>query len=113
MQISPVKFTGFVAALVSVILLCAFFYFTFTLFFKGPQVNQFATVESLDPGAFGPKYAKALSMLNDKSKKIQLSKGDLQFTEGELYKSFTDEPTTVPMTDSRGRDDPFVPYVAP
>jgi hypothetical protein len=56
---------------------------------------------------------KAGAILVNKSDKIMLKEKDIIFTKGDLFKSFTEIPEGIPMSDSRGRADPFVPYVAP
>ncbi len=113
MQISPVKFTGFMVAIASVGFFVFFLYVLYLVFFGGPVPVVVNTTKDLNPSTFGAKYKKALSALNDSANKISLGKSDISFTRENLFKSFVDEPEDVPMTDSRGRDDPFFPYAAP
>jgi hypothetical protein len=62
---------------------------------------------------FGPKIQQSAQILTGSSQKVSFKKKDLAFSETQLYKNFTDLPEVVPLSDSRGRADPFVPYVAP
>ena len=111
MQINLSKFIGGLTGLVSLALVAGFGYLTFTLFFGGD--TGVATLESTNVSILGPKSQKAAAALLNATSKISLKKKDLAFTEGALFKSFTDVPDDVPLSDSRGRPDPFVPYVAP
>jgi hypothetical protein len=84
------------------------------LFFDGEADSPAPTIATLDPSIFGPKVQDVMSALNSPAKKINLDKKkDLIFINSSLYKSFTDMPKDVPLSDSRGRPDPFVPYVTP
>lgn len=113
MQINPSKFTGFIVGLLSLGAFGWMFYFIFTLFFTPTGVDANAPLSQVDVAIFGPKVQKAANVLVDPKQKIALTKKDLAFTDSALFKSFTDLPETVPMSDSRGRADPFAPYVAP
>ena len=65
-------------------------------------------------GVFGPKLQKAASSIVEPSAKVELNKDkNLQFLDSALYNSFTIRPDAIPLSKSRGRADPFVPYVAP
>ena len=70
-------------------------------------------VTTLNAGILGPKLQKVALILNSSKDKISFKQRDLSYTEGSLYKSFTDLPEAVPLSEERGRRDPFVPYVAP
>ncbi len=113
MQISLSKLAGVVTGAVVIGITGYALYFLFTVFFKGPQVNASSVITEESLAVFGPKLQKAAGAIVDPSQKISLSKKDLQFLEKNLYKSFTELPSTVPLSESRGRPDPFVPYVAP
>lgn len=113
MDINISKLEGIVTGIVVALLFGGFFYLVYIVFFTGPKVESAATVATINPSVFGPKIQKAASVVVDASSKISLKKNDIAFTESALYKSFTDIPELVPPSDSRGRPDPFVPYVAP
>lgn len=113
MQISLSKFLGVVTGILGIGMFLWFGYFCFNLFLNGPKTNTSVNLESINVSIFGTKIQKAASVLVNASDKILLKKKDISFTEGDLFKSFTEIPEGVPMTDSRGRADPFVPYVAP
>ncbi len=85
------------------------FYFAYTIFFS-------STVEvgGYNPGLFGPRMQQASQILSAAAaSKMSFKQKDLLFTQSPLYKSFVDPPEVIPLSDSRGRPDPFVPYVAP
>jgi hypothetical protein len=113
MQISLSKFLGVVTGLLGVGAFFSFGYFCYILFFTGEVKSEIPTVESINITVLGPKMQKAGAVLVNKSDKILLKKKDISFTEGDLFKSFTEMPESIPMSDSRGRADPFAPYVAP
>ena len=113
MQISLSKFLGVITGILGVGMFLWFGYFSYNLFFNGPKTSNSATVDSINVSIFGSKIQKAEAVLVNASDKILLSKKDISFTEGDLFKSFTEIPDGVSMTDSRGRADPFVPYIAP
>jgi hypothetical protein len=113
MQISLSKFLGVMTAILGVGMFLWFGYFCYSLFFTGPTVAEVPTLASIDVAILGPKMQKAATVLVNKNDKILLKKSDILFTESDLFKSFTEVPESVPMSDSRGRADPFVPYVAP
>jgi hypothetical protein len=83
----------------------------FLIFFTGPKAEAAPSIAAINPAVFGPKIQKAAVTVQ--GKKITLSKKDILFTESPLFKSFTEVPKPVPLSDTRGRPDPFVPYVAP
>jgi hypothetical protein len=113
MQISLSKFLGVVTGIIGVGMFLYFGYFCYDLFFTGDSTSDTVSVETLNISVLGPKMQKAGAVLVNKTDKIMLKKKDIAFTEGDLFKSFTEIPKGVQMTDSRGRADPFVPYVAP
>lgn len=111
MQISPAKFTGFLTGVLSVALIGGFGYFTYLVFFTGPIPEAIPQLTSVNPASYGPKIQKAAGAVKDK--KILLGETNLAFTKTALFNSFTEKPSYVPLSDTRGREDPFVPYVAP
>jgi len=113
MQISPSKLAGFLTLIVSIGLIGAFGYFSYITLFSGSSTEVGTSIETVNAGAFGSKMQKAVKALSGGSGKISLKKKDLAFTEKDLFNSFTDIPDSVPLSDSRGRPNPFVPYVAP
>ena len=112
MEISVSKFVGAVTGIISVVFFGGFCYLAYGLFFEGEVIAE-ANINSINVGILGPKAGKAAAVLVNATDKITLKKKDLAFTESTLYKSFTDTPDDIPLSDSRGRPDPFVPYVAP
>lgn len=112
MQISLSKFLGVLMGIVGVLLFLGFGYFCYLLFFDGPVPSPTPSLQSINVGILGPKMQKAAKVLVNASDKIALSKNDISFTESALFKSFKEIPDNVPMSDSRGRADPFVPYYA-
>ncbi len=114
MQIQLSKFVAFLTGVASIVFLGAFGYFLYLVLFSGPSVESSPTIASINPANFGPKVQKAATLVKDvNDKKIRLSKNDITFTDSLLFKSFTDIPDAIPLSETRGRDDPFVPYVAP
>jgi|JI10StandDraft_1071094.scaffolds.fasta_scaffold1058604_2 hypothetical protein len=113
MQISPSKLAGFLTLIASISLVGAFGYFSYKSVFDGASAEVGTSIETVKGGAFGPKMQKAVKALSGGSGKISLKKKDLAFIEKDLFNSFTDIPDSVPLSDSRGRPNPFVPYVAP
>lgn len=113
MQISLSKFLGVITGVIGVGMFLWFGYFCYTLFFTGETPEQVPTLQNINVTILGPKMQKAAATLVNATDKITLKKKDVVFTESELFKSFTEIPEGVPMSDSRGRADPFVPYVAP
>ncbi len=113
MQISLSKLAGVVTGIFVIGMIGYMMYFLFTVFFKGPQADATPIISEASVALYGGKLQKAAAALVASDQKIALSKKDLQFTEKDLYKSFTELPASVSLTESRGRPDPFVPYVAP
>jgi hypothetical protein len=113
MQINPSKFTGLLVGIISLGLLGWCLYFFYGVMFSGVSSNPTAPLTAADVAIFGPKLQKAGAVMVDPKQKVALTKKDFAFTELTLFKSFTDLPEVVPMSDSRGRPDPFAPYVAP
>ncbi len=113
MEINLAKFEKGVIGIVAVLFALLMLYLTYTLFFVGPAIDSNPSLATITPANFGPKVQKAAATLTDKTQKVMLGRNDLMFTETALYKSFTDLPLDVPLSDKRGRPDPFVPYVAP
>lgn len=113
MQISLSKFVGALSAIAALALISGFVYFSYLVIFVGTSSEVATSIASVNSGSFGPKIQKAIAALSGGSSKISLKKKDLAFTETPLFKSFRDPPEDVPLSDSRGRPNPFVPYVAP
>ena len=117
MEINVAKLIGGVVGVLSLALLLGSGYFLYDVFFNGAQVDPTVSVKAVTTDFFGPKAQKAASAITDPKQKISLrhtiTQDDIAFTEKELFKSFTDLPESVPLSESRGRPDPFTPYVAP
>jgi hypothetical protein len=89
-------------------------YLGYIVFFTGPKPSEFSDVTSVNKGMFSgnKKLESAAGAVNDPSFK-SISK-TFQFTQSALYKSFTESPESVPLSEKRGRANPFVPsYVTP
>lgn len=113
MQISLSKFLGIMVGVLALLMLGWYLYFAYDLFFNGEKVEDVPGLQSINIGAFGPKAQKAAAPLVNAADKIALKKKDIGFIDSDLFKSFTDIPESVPLSDSRGRPDPFFPYAAP
>ena len=113
MQINLSKLYGAVTILVALGLTGVTGYFFYLIFFNGPVPEAVPTNKTLNVSTFGPKIQKAAAILSNSSQKIGLKKADYIFTDSDLFKSFQVVPDEIPLTDSRGRANPFVPYVAP
>lgn len=113
MQINPSKFMAGITVLLCIAMVGYSFYFLFGLFFLGPKVEDAPTLATVNIAVLGPKVQKAAQAITGSATRVALKKKDIAFIESALYKSFTDIPDGVPLSDSRGRPDPFVPYVAP
>lgn len=113
MQISLSKLNAVVTGIIIIGLIGYTGYFLFGIFVRGPKPNPTPVISEASVGVYGSKMQKAASALVNPAQKVNLSKKDLSFTEKDLFNSFTELPIKVPLTDSRGREDPFVPYVAP
>ncbi len=114
MQISLTKFSLFLAGIISIGLVIGSLYFLFTIFFGGPKPDDFPIITVSNIGVFGPRIHKAAAVLVDPDNKVELNKDkNLKFLTSDLYLSFTENPDVIPLSQSRGRPDPFVPYVAP
>ncbi len=114
MQISLTKFSLFIAGAVSIGLLAGTGYLLFNIFFRGPAPSAVPEVSTVSTSILGPKAQKAATVLIDPSFKVELNKQkNLQFLDSALFNSFTVTPDDVNLSESRGREDPFVPYVAP
>lgn len=113
MQIDISKFMGIVTGIVAVLLIAVFGYFSYSLFFIGGSPSDTVSVSSINISLLGPKMQKSASALVNATDKISLKKSDLGFTESDLFKSFTEIQDGIPLSESRGRPNPFVPYAAP
>lgn len=88
-------------------------YLGYVVFFTGPKPEETPSLAAVNAGLFNDKVQKVVSALNVPAQKVNLKSSDLRFTQSALYKSFDEFPIDVPLSDSRGRPDPFVPYAAP
>lgn len=109
MEISPSKFAAFLSGIISLVLVGGMFYFCYILFFSNSSYVSGGPVTTSDILVFGPKMRAAV-VVADPQQKLSFSS---PYIDTLLFKSFSDKPEVVPLTDSRGRPDPFVPYVAP
>lgn len=113
MEINPSKFAAALSGIASLALIGGMGYFLYAVFFDGAKPQDVISVQTINVSVFGPRIQAAAIVLTGTSQKLSFKKSDLSFTETPLYKNFTDLPEVVPLSDSRGRPDPFVPYVAP
>jgi hypothetical protein len=114
MQISLEKFSLFLTGVISLGLVAGTGYLLFTIFFNAPSPDPVPVLTYANVGVLGPKIQKAAAVLVDPQQKVELNKQkNLKFLESDLFKSFTVKPEDVLLSESRGREDPFVPYVAP
>lgn len=114
MQISLSKFSMFLTGIVSLGLVIGTGYLFFTIFLGGPEPEVAPVLTASHVSTFGPKYQRAAAALVEPKSKISLNKDkNLQFLNSSLYLSFTEKPEVIGLSKSRGRADPFVPYVAP
>lgn len=111
MQINLSKFVGLLTGIAAAGAIGFFCYFMYLLFFVGPVPDGVAMNATIDTTIFADNIQKAAAIT--KNKNIFLGKTNITFTDSALFKSFSEVPEPVPLTDTRGRDDPFVPYVAP
>lgn len=89
-------------------------YFFYIVFLQGPNPDPSPVISMDNISGLSQKLQKAAASIVDPAQKISLNmKKDLQFLDTPLYQSFKDLPEVVPLTNSRGRADPFTPYVAP
>ncbi|MEN9552198.1 MAG: hypothetical protein RI935_575 [Candidatus Parcubacteria bacterium] len=72
------------------------------VFFREPAVSS-----SVSASLLGPRLQAAALIVQEK---VSFSPNNLTFTKTPLYTSFIDPPEIVPLSDKRGRDDPFVPF---
>ncbi len=108
-SLSKVKDIGVGLAVVAII--CYTLFLGYGIFFPEEQVST--DVAAVNAGLLGPKLQKAALILNNPREKVSFKQKDILFTEGVLYKSFVNFPESVPLSDKRGREDPFVPYATP
>ena len=113
MQINLSKFMAGITGIVVLGLISFSCYLAYQLFFVGNDVETIPTIETLNVGIFKPKMQSAAAALTNKTEKISFTKNDIAFTESPLFKSFTERPGSIPLSEKRGRPDPFIPYVAP
>lgn len=108
-SLSKVKDAGVGLAVVAII--CYALYLGYGVFFPEEQVST--DVAAVNAGLLGPKLQRAALILNSPKDKLSFKQKDIAFTESVLYKSFVNFPESVPLSDKRGREDPFVPYATP
>ncbi len=115
MEINLQKLQAGVAAGIGVAIVAYSLYLGYSVFFSGPVAESSPTLASVSPSSFSGanKIKKSAEMVGGTGKKISFTRKDYLFTESSVYKSFTDDPVVVPLSDTRGRPDPFVPYAAP
>ncbi len=108
-SLSKVKDVG--VGLVVVGMVCYTLFLGYGVFFPEEQVST--DITAVNAGLLGPKLQKAALILNDPREKLSFKQKDLLFSETVLYKSFVNFPEDIPLSEKRGREDPFVPYVTP
>jgi hypothetical protein len=108
MNISLSKVKDIGVGLVVVGLVCYTLYLGYKMFFPPEQAS--VDVAAVNTGLLGPKLQQAALILNNPAQKISFKQKDLLFTESVLYKSFVNFPENIPLSEKRGREDPFVPY---
>jgi hypothetical protein len=114
MEVNFSKLVGGISGIVGILLIGGSMYFMYTIFSEGGNTAPEPTLANLNVSIFNQKIQLVAASITGSGQKISLDKKkDLIFTESKLYKSFTDMPEDVPLSDSRGRPDPFIPYVAP
>jgi len=114
MNISIQQLEKFVTGVLAIALVGFSLYLAYIVFFTGPKPTEGLEVSSVNKSIFSgnKKLESAAAYVNDPAFK-EISKS-FRFTETALYKSFTDIPEDIPMSDKRGRANPFVPsYVTP
>jgi hypothetical protein len=82
--------------------------FLYTLYLGYDMLVLQVPAGSVNASLLGPRLQKAATVIQS-AEKISFKKSVLQFTETPLYASFVDVPEAVPLSDKRGREDPFVP----
>lgn len=112
MQINLSKLYAVLTGILSVGLVLYSGYFLYDILSSGPTPEAKPVVANIKADMFGAKIGKAANAINSPTAKISLKKKDYAFVDSPLYQSFTDMPETVPLSESRGRPDPFVPYYA-
>lgn len=115
MNINIQKLQEIVTGIIAVGVCCVFGYFTYVVFFTGPVEEAGPSLATVNVSAFSssPKILKIASAVSGSAPKIAIKKKDYLFIETSLYKSFIDDPVDVPLSEKRGRPDPFVPYATP
>jgi hypothetical protein len=113
MQINIQKLYGIVAGVIATGIVGFASYLGYVVFFTGPVAETSPSLATVNVSSFSafPKIAKTAGAVSGGGQKILIGKKDYLFTEKPLFKSFVDEPVDVPLSDKRGRPDPFVPYV--
>jgi hypothetical protein len=108
MQVNNSVLKMIVTGILALGIIAAPIYFAYDMFF-GKDVTTLGP----NPALYGPKVQKASSILSgEASSKMSFKQADVSFLDTPLYKSFVDPPIDVPLSESRGRPDPFVPYYA-
>ena len=113
MDINVQKLQKGVAIAVCIAIVGYSLYLAYGVFFNGPVAQEGGGLANINPGLYGPKIQKAAAPLVDANAKISFKSKDVAFTKTPLFQSFTDLPVEIPLSATRGRPDPFVPYAAP
>lgn len=95
-----------IIALVVVCILVGGGYYGYTFFTEDPLASS----SELDTSSLDPNLVAFINAKN----KINLKRKDITFLNpgfaADIYSTLIDHTETIPMTDSRGRPDPFIPY---
>ncbi len=112
MQINVQKLEGIVAGVLALGIVGFSGYLCYQLFFTGPTEEVSPSLSTVNVGTFSafPQILKTASAVSGSGQKIAIGKKSAMFAEKPLFKSFTDDPVDVPLSEKRGRADPFVPY---
>lgn len=117
MTINVHKLEGVVTGAIAVGMVSFFAYFIYLVFFTGPVPETSPSLSSVNPGVFSsfPKMNKAAEVVTGAEDKFVFrKKGQPPLVQKKIYQSFTDDPVDVPLSEKRGRADPFVlPYATP
>lgn len=115
MQINIQKLEAAVTGILALAILGFSLYLCYVVFFTGPVPETSPSLATINVGAFGgfPKIQKVAEAVSGSADKFALKKKNYIFVDGVIYKSFVNDPIDVPLSEKRGRPDPFVPYAAP
>ncbi len=112
MQVNIQKLQGIVTGVLAIGIVGFSIYFLYTVFMTGPVPELSPSLSTVNSGAFAgvPKVQKVAEAVKGTGEKFALKKKNYQFIEKPVYKSFTNDPVDVPLSEKRGRADPFAPY---